>query len=176
MLHFYWQIRYEHCDWTLKVATLNFTLYPNDFPEDLPIALKSEYNVTSDFICNKDQEVDVVNRNVSLSILLSDNVLETVPYIVCKMTRPNSNFRSREVYLQSCCDIPVTTTQETHTQITSTQAKDTTSITSTHFNTKSDDNNMCCTISSADQLYPYQVPHLHVRLALLYLITLLCCL
>ena len=181
VLHLFWHIRYEYCDWKLWIITPNYTLYPlNPFvnESDVPITENTDYNVTLDVTCDNEAGTKKIDMNISLSILLNDNVLENVPYIVCHMIRSDSNYTSKEVYPQSYCDIPVTATQYTHTQITSTQAEETSSIISTHStktSTVSDINNMRCTTSSADRLYQlqYQVSHL---LTLLCLITLLCCL
>ena len=76
-----WQIYYQHvqCDrmWRVRVATQDYTLYPNQFPEDVPITQISEYNVTIN------SDLAACTDNVTLSLLITENVLEHVPYIVC---------------------------------------------------------------------------------------------
>ena len=107
MLHVFWQIQYQLCDWTLRIATANYTLHPNPFPATVPIAKNSEYNVTLNIMCNGEGPGKVVNMSVSLSILLNENVIKHVPYILCSLSRLDTNdntihyHRSRKVYLQS---------------------------------------------------------------------------
>ena len=107
MLRVSWEIQYQLCDWTLRIATANYTLHPNPFPATVPIAKNSEYNVTLNIMCNGEGPGKVVNMNVSLSILLNDNVIKHVPYILCSLSRLDTNdntihyHRSRKVYLQS---------------------------------------------------------------------------
>ena len=76
-----WQIYYQHvqCDrmWRVRVATERYTLYPNQFPEDVPITQVSEYNVT----INSDSTT--CTDNVTISLLLTENVLQHMPYVVC---------------------------------------------------------------------------------------------
>ena len=68
-----WQIYYQHvqCDrmWRVRVATEQYTLYPNQFPEDVPIAQISEYNVTIT------SDSASYTNNVTLSLLLTENVI-----------------------------------------------------------------------------------------------------
>ena len=76
-----WQINYQHvqCDrmWRVRVATEHYTLYPNQFPEDVPIAQIAEYNVTID------STSAACTDNVTLSLLLTENVIQHVPYVEC---------------------------------------------------------------------------------------------
>jgi hypothetical protein len=63
--------------WRVRVATEQFTLYPNQFPEDVPITQITEYNITinpNPAPCTDD---------VTLSLLLTENVIQHVPYVVC---------------------------------------------------------------------------------------------
>ena len=63
--------------WRVRVATEQYTLYPNQLPEDVPIAQVSEYNVT----ISSDSAACI--DNVTISLLLTENVLQHVPYVVC---------------------------------------------------------------------------------------------
>ena len=63
--------------WRVRVATERYTLHPNQLPEDVPIAQVSEYNVT----INSDSAACI--DNVTISLLLTENVLQHVPYVVC---------------------------------------------------------------------------------------------
>ena len=63
--------------WRVRVATEQHTLYPNQLPEDVPIAQVSEYNV----IISSDSAACI--DNVTISLLLTENVLQHVPYVVC---------------------------------------------------------------------------------------------
>ena len=107
MLHVSWEIQYQLCDWTLRIATANYTLHPNPFPANVPIAKNSEYNVTLNIMCNGEGPGKIVNMNVSLSILLNENVIKHVPYILCSLSRLDTNdntihyHRSRNFYPQS---------------------------------------------------------------------------
>lgn len=129
MLHVFWQIQYQLCDWTLRIATANYTLHPNPFPATVPIAKNSEYNVTLNVMCDGEGPGKIVNMNVSLSIILNDNVIEHVPYILCSLSRLDTNdnsihyHRSRKVYLQSYLyhDIMTSSTALTQDSTSSTQ-------------------------------------------------------
>lgn len=63
--------------WRVRVATEQYTLYPNQFPEDVPIAQFAEYNVTID------SNSAACTDNVTLSLLLTENVIQHVPYVEC---------------------------------------------------------------------------------------------
>lgn len=63
--------------WRVRVATEYYTLYPNQFPEDVPIAQVAEYNVTID------SNSAACTDNVTLSLLLTENVIQHVPYVEC---------------------------------------------------------------------------------------------
>lgn len=97
--------------------TQNHTLYPILLPEDVPIKEHSDYNVT---VVNNGCESNVVNVTVTLSILLNDNVLRNVPYIMCKIERTDSGSngpirrKSDKVYLQRPTTVQPTV-QPTHT-------------------------------------------------------------
>ena len=116
ILTLFWQIQGEQCNWLIRVVTTNYTLYPADqVPADVPIELNSEYNVTENYNevpCDPERGLEV---NVTLSILLNDNVLENVPYVVCKISRRVSSnnmielHRSKEVYLLEPDDDKTTT-------------------------------------------------------------------
>ena len=121
-LELFWQIQYEGCDLpVVSINTPDHTLYPvTGFV--IPIELNNEYNVSVKDVCYQGPEVDITEVNVTVSILLSDNVLENVPYIVCIITRIGSNtatIRSREVYLHSYHYI--TTTHQDDDDISTTQ-------------------------------------------------------
>jgi hypothetical protein len=131
VLHVFWQIQYQFCDWTLRVATANYTLHPNPFPANVPIAKSSEYNVTLNVMCDHEAPEKIINMNVSLSILLSDNVIEHVPYIMCSLLRVDTNnnmihyHSSRKEYLQSYLhhDFMTSSTAITQGSTPSTQEK-----------------------------------------------------
>jgi hypothetical protein len=139
VLHVFWQIRYQFCDWTLQVATANYTLHPNLIPATVPIAKNSEYNVTLNIMCDGEAPEKIINMNVSLSILLSDNVIEHVPYIMCSLLRLDTNnnvihyHRSRKVYLTRD-SIP--STHEMQSYLTSNQSTE--SIVATRLSTKNE--------------------------------------
>ena len=107
-----WQIYYQHvqCDrmWRVRVATELYTLYPNQFPGDVPIAQISEYNVTIN------SNSAFCTDNVTLSLLLTENVLEHVPYAVCIIRTgsgaTSESHRSERVYLNSTIQTPTETT------------------------------------------------------------------
>ena len=109
-----WQIYYEHvqCDhmWRVRVATELYTLHPNQFPEDVPIAQISEYNITIN--SNSASCTD----NVTLRLLLTENVIEHVPYVVCIIRTGSGatsvSHKSERVYLNST--IPTSETTTTH--------------------------------------------------------------
>ena len=63
--------------WRVRVATEQYTLYPNQFPEDVPIAQIAEYNVTID------SNSAACTDNVTFSLLLTENVIQHVPYVEC---------------------------------------------------------------------------------------------
>ena len=110
MLKLFWQILIENCDdkwpWTVTVVTQIYTLYPNQFPQDLPIKEHEEFNVTlTDLRCH--QNSLLLEKNVTLSILINDNIVENVPYVLCKISKWDSSgistvYLSRSVYLQTC--------------------------------------------------------------------------
>ena len=85
----FWQVRYNlPCDaWPpfVFVTTVNHTFHPpNPF---VPIAENDEYNVT---VAKSPECSDTENTtevNVTLSLLLNDNVLQHVPYIQCLISR-----------------------------------------------------------------------------------------
>ena len=134
VLHLFWQIQYELCDWNLLVVTPNYTLYPNPFPAVVPITKNSEYNVTLEVMCNRDGTGLVKTINITLSIALSDNVIKYAPWIMCLITGIDSenifriHSRSTKVYLQTYLDHDITTisttqsTQEMQSLLTSTQS------------------------------------------------------
>ena len=113
----FWQIQYERCDWTLWIITANFSLYPNPFSSNLPIAKNNEYNLTLSDKCDGEAPVKTINMNASLSIQLNDNVIEHVPYVICLLSRLDSltnmthYHRSKRVYLHSYVSITESTTQ-----------------------------------------------------------------
>lgn len=174
ILHLYWQIQYELCDWTLWIVTANFTLYPNPFPTKVPIARNSDYNVTLDTLCNHKAPQKTISMNISLSILLNENVTEHVPYIMCMLSRIDTNnmiqyHRSRKVYLQSYLHQNVTTsstatsTQEMQSLFTSNSTQSViTNIPSTK--------NVCNTSSANNISYQHMGTYLG---ALIFLITML---
>lgn len=111
MLKLFWQILIENCadniwPWTVTVVTEIYTLYPNQFPQDLPIKEHKEFNVTlTDLRCH--QNSLLFEKNVTLSILINDNIVENVPYVLCKISKWDSSgmatvYRSRSVHLQTC--------------------------------------------------------------------------
>ena len=109
-----WQIYYQHvqCDrmWRVRVAADQFTLYPNQFPEDVPIVQISEYNVT----INSDSAA--CTDNVILSLLLTENVIQHVAYVACIIRTgvgaTSESYSSDNIYVY----IPFTTqTPETTT-------------------------------------------------------------
>ena len=104
-LHVFWWIHYEFCDWTVWVVSADSTLYPFPSPEDIPIAKNSEYSVTLNSMCDHEAPVKTINMNVSLSLLLNSNVIEHVPYIMCVLSRIDTDSMihyhgSRKVYLR----------------------------------------------------------------------------
>ena len=110
-----WQINYQHvqCDrmWRVRVAADQFTLYPNQFPEDVPIAQISEYNVTiNSAACTDD---------VTLSLLLTENVIQHVAYVACIIRTgvgaTSESYRSDNIYVYidpSTTQTPETTTTQ----------------------------------------------------------------
>lgn len=118
----FWQIQYERCDWTLWIITANFSLYPNPFSSNLPIAKNNEYNLTLSDKCDGEAPVKTINMNASLSIQLNDNVIEHVPYVICLLSRLDSltnmthYHRSKRVYLHSYVSITESTQHSMSTQ------------------------------------------------------------
>ena len=117
-----WQIYYQHvqCDrmWRVRVATEQYTLLPNQFPEDVPVARISEYNVTIN------SNSAFCTDNVTLDLLLTENVIQHVPYVVCIIRTgsgtASESHRSERVYLNSTIQTLDTTT--THNIVTYTTA------------------------------------------------------
>ena len=163
VLHLYWQIQYELCDWNLWIVTANFTLYPNLVPAKVPITKNSDYNVTLDTMCNRKTPQNTISMNISLSILLNDNITEHVPYIMCELSRIGTNdmihyHGSGKVYLQSYLHHHVmtsstaTSTQEMQSFLTSNSTQ---SVITMMLSTKHDD----ITSSANNILLSYQ--HMH---------------
>ena len=98
--------------WRVRVATEEYTLYPNQFPEDVPIAQISEYNVTM----NSDSAS--CTDDVTLSLHLTENVIQHVPYVVCIIrTGSGDTLESHRsdrvyVYIPSTTQTPETTTTQ----------------------------------------------------------------
>ena len=112
ILAVYWQIQHKHCDQFVRVVTLNYTLHPVQFVEDVPIKKGKEYNVTLRSEECLSERGNIFKMNVSLSILLSGHVVEKVPYVLCILSRYwniSDVHVSRRVYLQSF--LPSTTTE-----------------------------------------------------------------
>ena len=96
----FWRIKYGSCARPLiYIHTLNHTLYPHN--HFIPIARYDEYNVTIvKRICSDEDHMTEVN--VTLSLVLNDNVRQHVPYVVCIVRRRSggySDIRSNEVHL-----------------------------------------------------------------------------
>lgn len=124
ILTIFWQIQLEECGWRVRVVTPNYTLHPNRFP--LPIEKHKEYNVSfiKDYTACVGGEEKVYEMNVTLSIILNENVLKNAPYIVCLISRQgidgvSQNHRSKEVYLQSYMSAVTTTVENQSPQSTS---------------------------------------------------------
>ena len=78
------------------VATLIYTLYPSN--KLVPIAKDDEYNVTI-AICENEDTENTTEVNVTLSLLLNDNVLQHVPFIRCLITRTGYGDIESKVHL-----------------------------------------------------------------------------
>ena len=149
-----WQIYYQHvnCDimWRVRIATQNYTLYPNHFPEDVPIAMTTEYNVSID------SNTAFCTENVTISLHITENVLEHVPYVVCIIRTGSGatveSYQSDKVYLSSLTHIAVTTTLSsiTATDLVS-QGNPLTLVPTVSLNTVSVKNSSC------DQYKPHYV-------------------
>lgn len=107
----------EPCDYPIiNVITMNYTLHPDD-NIFLPIEIKEEFNATV-----KDDCISGKTRiNVTLSIHLSEYVLEHVPYVACIITRSTVGVkpdRSKNLYLQANRNCFSTTTGKQSTDVT----------------------------------------------------------
>lgn len=119
VLTIFWQIQFDECGWRVSIVTPNYTLHPNQFPQYVPIEKDKEYNVS--FIKNNAACVHGEGRiheiNVTLSIILNENVLKNAPYIVCLLSRRRIGgvselHRSKEVYLQTFMSVHAMTSTE----------------------------------------------------------------
>ena len=79
-IEFVWEIK--NCGWEVRIITEEYTLYPNIEPTRVPIKSNTDYNVSiTPGLC----ENGIMNTNVSLSITFTENVLEYIDYIICKV-------------------------------------------------------------------------------------------
>ena len=77
---FVWKIK--NCGWEVRIITEEYTLYPNIDPIRVPIKSNTDYNVSiTPGLCEK----NIMNTSVSLSITFTENVLEYIDYIICKV-------------------------------------------------------------------------------------------
>ena len=88
-LELLWQVDHYPCDWRVSVETERHSLLPNPCPKDVPIANNSEYNVTITPDIDEQCTVNSSARfeiNVTVTFLLTGNVLENVHNISCEVT------------------------------------------------------------------------------------------
>ena len=185
-LHVFWWIHYEFCDWTVWVVSADSTLYPFPSPEDIPIAKNSEYSVTLNSMCDHEAPVKTINMNVSLSLLLNSNVIEHVPYIMCVLSRIDTDSMihyhgSRKVYLRFYLSDDSRASSTTQARL-STSTQETQSLVTPNF-TLSVDTTILSNLktdgiaSSASNILSSQAMHTYLgALFCLTAITLLCCL
>ena len=105
-----WKAQYEPCDNypIINIKTMNYTLHPDD-NRFVPDRIKEESNVTAKDECISGKTY----INVTLSIHLSEYILEYVPYVVCIITRSTErgqSDRSKILYLEANRNCSSTTT------------------------------------------------------------------
>ena len=83
----FWQIQEQLCNWNIRVVPENYTLHPYQNPKDVPIEKGTEFNITFERDPCSPETGSQYQVNVTLYLLLNDNVMEHVPYIVCKISR-----------------------------------------------------------------------------------------
>ena len=112
--------------WRVRVATEHYTLYPNQFPEDVPIAQIAEYNVTID------SNSAACTDNVTLSLLLTENVIQHVPYVECIIRTGSGATAEMRTSDRVPVNVPSTTqtpqTTVTQTTVTPTVITNTTTV------------------------------------------------
>ena len=106
-----WKAQYELCYNypIINIKTMNYTLHPDDNRFVLD-RIKEESNVTAKDECISGKTY----INVTLSIHLSEYILEHVPYVVCIITRSSTeggpSDRSKNLYLEANRNCSRTTT------------------------------------------------------------------
>ena len=86
-LELLWQVDQYPCGWRVTVETERHSLHPNQ--SDIPIAKNREYNVTITPDIDEQCAVNSSARfeiNVTVTLLLTENVLENVHNISCEVT------------------------------------------------------------------------------------------
>ena len=123
-----WEIR--DCDWEVRIVTEKYTVHPNIDPTRVPIKIHTDYNASiTPEVCKE----NTMNTSVTLTIKLTESILEHVKYIICKIFRydDESWYRSRVNFELATTGPPRAETTDTTMTVMP--------ITS-HTTTKSDDN------------------------------------
>ena len=82
------QVRDEQCaSWTAEITTEIYTLFPNQFPDYVPVKQNTDYNVSSDLLPCVFDAHHVTSLRVTFTMVLNENTLENVPHIYCAMSR-----------------------------------------------------------------------------------------
>ena len=96
----------------MKVVTNEYNLLPPS--HYLPIMKHQEFNVTlNDRLCGSETN-NMYEMNVTVSLLLSDNVIQNLPFVACILSNRNNVHKSEKVYLSNFISSTSTTTEEPH--------------------------------------------------------------
>ena len=91
----------------------NYTLYPNLTPEQVPIKMITDYNVTVNESCVEDLII------VNISIFFNENVLDNnIEYVACKIYRSDNTAIQFESPVNFTSEVPSSSTINTETNTT----------------------------------------------------------
>ena len=105
-----WKIINCTSNWQVRVVMENYTLYPNLTPEQVPIKMITDYNVTVNESCVEDLII------VNISIFFNQNVLDNnFKYVACKIYRSDNTELKFESPVNFTSEVPPSSTINTET-------------------------------------------------------------